>query len=154
IRIFLRDFPYFHEAFLNLKIRTKGLNGNNAGKIPSMHRCQILQEKNDYFAAMILCFVKWISLSVAALFLFHKSAWSQMDEKKIPGEYDLQGVMEVGSGFVFHPDHTFEFFFSYGSVDRQGIGTWKLESSNIILNSEPWPGSDFKMVKHQHSRRK
>jgi len=53
------------------------------------------------------------------------------------GEYYLQGVMETASGFKLNPDSTFEFFFSYGALDRSGTGTWKQDGNKIIFNSKP-----------------
>ncbi len=53
------------------------------------------------------------------------------------GEYYLSGVMETASGFKLSPDSTFQFFFSYGALDRSGSGTWKQEGNNIIFNSKP-----------------
>ena len=47
------------------------------------------------------------------------------------GEYYLSGVMETASGFKLNPDSTFQFFFSYGALDRSGSGTWKQEGNNI-----------------------
>jgi hypothetical protein len=34
------------------------------------------------------------------------------------GQYYLEGVREVGSGFHFNSNKTFDFFFSYGAIDR------------------------------------
>jgi len=51
------------------------------------------------------------------------------------GEYYLQGVMETASGFKLNADSSFEFFFSYGAMDRSGEGHWKQEGHNIIFNS-------------------
>src|SRR5581483_8919909 len=63
------------------------------------------------------------------------------------GEYYLKGVMETASGFKLNADSTFEFFFSYGALDRYGYGTWKVHNNNITLNSRRiYPGKDFKMV--------
>ncbi|MBA3648396.1 MAG: hypothetical protein H0W62_07585 [Chitinophagales bacterium] len=89
------------------------------------------------------------------LFLFTGTGvtMAQLNEKNLEGEYDLEGVREVGSGFVLHADHTFDFFFSYGALDRQGNGKWQLTGNQVIFNSEPWPGSDFLLEHHQHSRR-
>ena len=53
------------------------------------------------------------------------------------GEYYLRGVMETASGFKLNEDSTFEFFFSYGALDRSGSGAWKQEGNNIIFNSKP-----------------
>ncbi len=71
---------------------------------------------------------------------------AQMNEKDLPGEYYLEGVMEVGSGIKLNSDHTFEMFFSYGALDKQGSGTWKLNGNHIILDSGERPASDFKMT--------
>jgi len=66
--------------------------------------------------------------------------------ENIAGAYYLQGVMETGSGFKLNRDSSFEFFYSYGALDRYGSGKWKLENHKIILNSKPCPGKDFKMT--------
>ena len=53
------------------------------------------------------------------------------------GEYYLTGVMETASGFRLNADSTFDFFFSYGALDRSGKGTWKQEGNKVIFNSKP-----------------
>lgn len=62
------------------------------------------------------------------------------------GEYILQEVREMASGFLLKPDHTFEFFFAYGALDRFATGNWKEEGYKIIFNTRKWPGSDFTLV--------
>jgi hypothetical protein len=64
----------------------------------------------------------------------------------IAGAYYLQGVMETGSGFKLNADSSFQFFYSYGALDRYGSGKWKVENNKVILNSKPYPGKDFKMT--------
>ena len=64
----------------------------------------------------------------------------------VAGEYYLRGVTEVGSGFLLKPDSTFQFFFSYGALDREGSGTWKLKEKEIIFNSRKRPDHDFAMI--------
>lgn len=59
------------------------------------------------------------------------------------GEYYLQGVPEMASGFRINPDGSFEFFFIYGAVDRFGQGTWVLQGDNLVLDSPPKPAPDF-----------
>lgn len=61
----------------------------------------------------------------------------------ITGEFYLQGVMEVGSGFRFNADSTFDFFFIYGAVDRFGKGTFQQQGDSLILHSPPKPERDF-----------
>jgi hypothetical protein len=72
----------------------------------------------------------------------------------LPGIYYLEGVMETASGFKLNPDHTFEFFFSQGALDRTGKGTWKQESDTIILNSIGNPPEGFELVKSEHHKQK
>ncbi len=67
-------------------------------------------------------------------------------QKDLTGEYYLRGVMETASGFKLDADSTFQFFFSYGALDRSGQGTWAVKDGNIIFNSRPHPGKDFKMI--------
>lgn len=64
-------------------------------------------------------------------------------QTKVAGEYYLRGITEVGSGFLLNPDSTFQFFFSYGALDREGSGTWVLKGKEIIFNSRKRPDHDF-----------
>ena len=65
----------------------------------------------------------------------------------IEGEYHLQGIREMASGFILKPDHTFQFFFVYGALDRYGTGTWNVKNEYVILNSAAKPGNEFSLVK-------
>ena len=65
----------------------------------------------------------------------------------VTGEYYLRGVTEVGSGFLLKPDSTFQFFFSYGALDREGSGTWQLKGKEIVFNSRIRPDHDFALIK-------
>ena len=72
-----------------------------------------------------------------------------MHAQTITGEYYLQGVMETASGFKLNADSSFEFFFSYGALDRSGKGKWTLQSDSVILfNSDKRPPLDFSLAKH------
>jgi hypothetical protein len=75
-------------------------------------------------------------------------------QKNIAGEYSLTGVMETASGLQLNKDSTFNFYFSYGALDRYGSGKWRLEDSNIILDSKPYPGKDFKLTKSSSEKNK
>jgi hypothetical protein len=63
------------------------------------------------------------------------------------GEYFLQDAREMASGFLLKADNSFQFFFSYGALDRQASGEWKQEGDKIFFNSRAWPGSDFTLVR-------
>jgi hypothetical protein len=67
-------------------------------------------------------------------------------QQTVAGEYYLEGVMETASGFNLRADSTFQFFFSYGALDRFGSGKWSINNNEIVLNSKPYPGKDFKLV--------
>jgi hypothetical protein len=69
----------------------------------------------------------------------------------VAGEYYLRGVTEVGSGFLLMPDSTFQFFFSYGALDREGSGTWALKDKRITLNSRRRPDHDFALTNSKKS---
>ncbi|HLK28414.1 MAG TPA: hypothetical protein VKT28_07525 [Puia sp.] len=64
----------------------------------------------------------------------------------VAGEYYLQGVMETASGIQLKPDSTFEFFYSYGALDRYGSGKWSIANHSIELNSRTRPPLDFKLI--------
>lgn len=77
---------------------------------------------------------------------------AQTHNSSLAGEYYLKGVMEVGAGFKLNADSSFEFFFSYGALDRQAAGTWKLEGNNIVFNSSKKPATDFNLIEsHRES---
>lgn len=67
-------------------------------------------------------------------------------QSHIEGEYYLHGAMEVASGFLLSPDSTFQFFFSYGALDRGGSGKWSVKDNQVILNSRPKPSLDFTLL--------
>jgi hypothetical protein len=67
-------------------------------------------------------------------------------EQKITGQYYLRGVMETASGFKFNPDSTFNFFYSYGAIDRSGSGTYLIKNQKLILNSTSRKERDFKLI--------
>lgn len=75
-----------------------------------------------------------------------------MDSKSIAGEYQLQGVRETASGFLLKPDGDFQFFFSYGALDRYGSGKWKWKNNEIIFNSAEKPGEDFALLESKKSQ--
>ena len=45
------------------------------------------------------------------------------------GEYHLTGVMETASGIRINQDSTFDFYFSYGAIDREGHGKWSYRNN-------------------------
>lgn len=83
---------------------------------------------------------------ICLLFVFIFSLMQSGAQRNIAGEYYLSGAMEVASGFKLNNDSSFEFFFSYGALDRYGSGKWSVNKDSVVFNSKPFPGSDFKLV--------
>lgn len=74
---------------------------------------------------------------------------SQESSISVTGEYYLRGVMETASGFKLNQDSTFQFFFSYGALDRYGSGTWTHTNNKIIFNSIKQHEADFAIIQSQ-----
>jgi hypothetical protein len=55
-----------------------------------------------------------------------------MAQKTVPGEYYFSR-QEMVAGFKFSPDGRFEFFYSYGAVDRNASGTFSVEGDILKL---------------------
>ncbi|MGB3226629.1 MAG: hypothetical protein WBB02_01555, partial [Saprospiraceae bacterium] len=41
-----------------------------------------------------------------------------MGQEKLIGVYELRGIHEMAAAFNFTEDGTFEFYYSYGAIDR------------------------------------
>jgi hypothetical protein len=74
----------------------------------------------------------------------------QPAKPSVVGEYYLRGVTETASGFQLKSDSTFQFFYSYGMLDRFGRGVWTLQNDQIILNSRTRPELDFKLLEEKN----
>jgi hypothetical protein len=70
-------------------------------------------------------------------------------QEMIPAEYYLRGVHEMASGFKIEANKTFDFFFSYGALDRYGSGSWEIRDNQVVFKSKEWSGSDFKLDESQ-----
>ncbi|MFI5156275.1 MAG: hypothetical protein ACHQEM_08820 [Chitinophagales bacterium] len=69
----------------------------------------------------------------------------QAQNPGLAGEYYLRGVMETASGFQLNPDSSFQFFYSYGMLDRFGTGKWTIQDDQVVFNSRTRPPVDFRM---------
>lgn len=65
-----------------------------------------------------------------------------MSQTTLEGEYYFR-KMEMASGFNFTKDGKFQFFYVYGSVDRNATGTYAIQGDSLILKSDKEPGKDF-----------
>jgi hypothetical protein len=82
--------------------------------------------------------------------IFLLMPFNDMAVKEVPdiaGTYMLRGVQETAAGFKFAADSTFEFFFSYGAVDRYASGTYSQKNGSVILTGNKIPGKDFTITK-------
>jgi hypothetical protein len=65
-----------------------------------------------------------------------------MSQKTIVGEYYFRKT-EMASGFNFTKDGKFQFFYSYGAVDRTATGSFSVAGDTLKLKSDKEPGKDF-----------
>lgn len=91
--------------------------------------------------------MKLYQITCLILIMYGSPSFSQ----DISGVYYLSNVMETASGIKLNPDSTFEFFFSYGALDRTGHGKWTMHGNKIILNSYGIPERGFKLIKSEKS---
>ena len=57
------------------------------------------------------------------------------DQAALAGHYYLQGVTEVGSELLLKKDGRFEWMLSYGAVDQQASGDWRVAGDAVTLVS-------------------
>jgi len=65
-----------------------------------------------------------------------------MAQTTVVGEYYFR-KMEMVAGFNFSEDNKFQFFYSYGAVDRNATGSFSIEKDTLKLRSDKEPGKDF-----------
>ena len=65
-----------------------------------------------------------------------------MSQTTIEGEYYFR-KMEMASGFNFSKDGKFQFFYTYGAVDRTASGSFTVKGDTLKLKSDKEPGNDF-----------
>src|SRR4051794_35415749 len=53
-------------------------------------------------------------------------------QKNMEGEFVLEGVREMACVFKLNSDSSFEFYFSYGALDRYGSGKWTTDKNKIM----------------------
>jgi len=63
-------------------------------------------------------------------------------QHKVEGEY-LFSRHEMIAGFNFSVDGKFQFFYSYGAVDRTATGNFSIRGDTLKLKSNKEPGKDF-----------
>lgn len=104
------------------------------------------KEKKNWTAAVV---IRQYFFTTAVFMMSSFSALAQSKNNTVPGLYSLYGVREVASQLWLKADGSFEFFFSYGALDRTGKGTWIEDNANlgrIVLNSKTRPPLDFSLV--------
>lgn len=79
------------------------------------------------------------------LFLLPIVSFPAMAQIKISGEYTF-GRQEMVAGFNFTTDGKFQFFHSYGAIDRSATGSFSVEGNVIKLKSDKVAGKDFNVV--------
>jgi hypothetical protein len=65
-----------------------------------------------------------------------------MAQTTVEGEYYFR-KMEIASGFNFSKEGKFQFFYSYGAIDRTATGSFIVKGDSLLLKSDKEPGKDF-----------
>lgn len=78
------------------------------------------------FLSSALACASLLSLSIPAV---------AADQAALAGHYYLQGVTEVGSELLLKKDGRFEWMLSYGAVDQQASGDWRVAGDAVTLVS-------------------
>ena len=65
-----------------------------------------------------------------------------MAQTSVLGEYYFR-KQEMVAGFNFSADGKFQFFYSYGAVDRNATGTFSVHGDTLQLKSDKEAGKDF-----------
>ncbi len=74
-----------------------------------------------------------------------------MAQTPVLGEYYFH-KQEMVAGFNFSADGKFQFFYSYGAVDRNATGTFLVHSDTLQLKSDKLAGKDF-TIKNQSKQK-
>lgn len=57
----------------------------------------------------------------------------------LEGAYMLVGVREAAGGLELQPGGRFRYGFTYGALDEQAEGRWRLDGNRILLTTDPPP---------------
>lgn len=58
---------------------------------------------------------------------------------ELAGQYALRGLREAAGGLELMPDGRFRYGMSYGALDEQAEGSWRLDCNSVRLTTEPAP---------------
>jgi len=81
-------------------------------------------------------------MKLIVFFLVQFISIKTMSQVTVQGEY-IFNRHEMVAGFNFLPEGKFDFFFSYGAVDRTATGTFTVEGNVLKLKSDKVGGKDF-----------
>ncbi len=70
--------------------------------------------------------------------------------QSLDGVYRLIGVHDMACAFQFSKEGKFNFFMSYGAIDRTATGKYTLHNGLIQLQSDKIPGHDVEIL-HQNN---
>jgi hypothetical protein len=62
------------------------------------------------------------------------------------GEYSAS-MPEVATGLLLKPDHSFEFYFTYGAADYTSKGTWRSDNDSVYLTTSGQEQKPFRQVR-------
>jgi hypothetical protein len=95
-----------------------------------------------------------IAVSMAAILLFLSSSSTgsaAAEASSVIGIYDGH-EMEIAAGLELKADHHFRYGLSYGALDEEAVGTWKISGNEVLLTSEPVVPPQFVLVSQSQGR--
>jgi hypothetical protein len=96
-------------------------------------KLKIMHRINQAFSNIRLQWI--ILLLMTAVATWQTAPGLAIETQAVAGHYYLQGVHEVGSELLLHPDGSFEYFLAYGAYDENAIGTWRIQGKRVLLNT-------------------
>ncbi|SEN12033.1 hypothetical protein SAMN05192583_2097 [Sphingomonas gellani] len=63
------------------------------------------------------------------------------ERRRLAGHYYLSGVMETASELLLRPDGRFAWIMSYGAVDQEVQGKWRVDGGAVLLEAQPGSGA-------------
>jgi len=68
----------------------------------------------------------------------------------VPGTYQLRGIPETAAAIVLYADGNFDFYYSYGAVDRHAYGSWSEDASALQLTTAYPEANGFVLLEAKH----
>lgn len=94
------------------------------------------EEDDPMTAFLYLSSSDMLQLQCSARYATTAAEHDAGSRRELAGHYYLSGVMETGSELLLRPDGSFAWFMSYGAVDQDAEGKWRVDGDAVLLESQ------------------